>query len=101
MRNFRHCFPGKIPRNLARVIADGIIYVYNHLILTNSPFGAPIFLGSFWCNRSQEMVLIEFLFAEKSIEDQECCFSDNMVTIAPFIAIVVFVLGGTSKRDFA
>jgi hypothetical protein len=82
-------------------MAHGVVHVYGQLVLANSPFGDRIFLGLFWCRHGQEMVLIEFLFTGKSIEDQEFRSSENLVAMALFVATVVFTLGGISMRDFA
>jgi hypothetical protein len=46
------------------------------------------------------MVLIEFLFAGKNIEDQGFRFSDKHGCHRSFGAIVVFVLSVTPTRDF-
>jgi hypothetical protein len=45
--------------------------------------------------------LFEFLLAGKNIVDQKLRSSENMVAMARFMTVVVFVLGGTSTRDFA
>jgi hypothetical protein len=47
------------------------------------------------------MVLIEFLFAGKNSEDQEYHSSERYRDHTSFITIVVFILGGTSMREFA
>jgi hypothetical protein len=75
MRNSRHYFLGKMLSNPERIMAHGIVRVYDRWILANSPPGIRISLGRFRRGHGHEMVLIEFLFAEKNIEDQEFCFS--------------------------
>jgi hypothetical protein len=45
------------------------------------------------------MISIEFLLAGKNIEDQEFRSRENIVEIALFVVIVVFVLSGISRRD--
>jgi hypothetical protein len=45
------------------------------------------------------MVLVEFLFPEKNTENQEFNSSENIVTTALFVVIVVFVLSGTSTKS--
>jgi hypothetical protein len=52
-------------------MVNGVVQVYDRLIFANSPLGVRIFLGLFWCNPGQEMILIDFLFAGRNIEDQE------------------------------
>jgi hypothetical protein len=46
------------------------------------------------------MVLIQFLLAGEHIKDQELHSMENIITIVLLLAIVVFVLGDTSMRDF-
>jgi hypothetical protein len=47
------------------------------------------------------MVLIEFWFKGKNIMDQEFRSTENMVTKARFVALIVFILGGTSTWNCA
>jgi hypothetical protein len=47
------------------------------------------------------MVLIEFLFSGKYIEDQKFRSSEKYSHLALSVAVVLFVLGETSSRDFA
>jgi hypothetical protein len=71
MGNFRHFSSVEILLDLASVMTHGIVHVDDQLFPVDSPLGVRIFLGKFWCNNSQEMVLIEFLFARKNTEDQK------------------------------
>jgi hypothetical protein len=46
------------------------------------------------------MVLIEFLFAAKDIEDQGLRPNENIVAITFSVAVVALVPGGTPTPDF-
>jgi hypothetical protein len=44
MKNSHHYFPDKILSNLPPMTGHGVIRVYDHLVLANSPLGVRIFL---------------------------------------------------------
>jgi hypothetical protein len=52
-------------------------------------------------NGSKKTVLIKFLFTRRYIEGQKPCSREHYSHHRSFVAVVVFVLDGTSSRDFA
>jgi hypothetical protein len=92
---------GKILLDFTVIMAQGVVHVHKQLFHFDSRSGPHIFLVYFWCPKCQEIVLIEFPFAGKNIEDQKFRPSENMVTIAFIVVIVALVFVGTSSCDFA
>jgi hypothetical protein len=96
MKNSHHCFAGQ--NTLEYRVHPGTcgVYVYSQLVFVISPLGVRVFLGSFWCNHGEKMILVEFLFARKSIQDQGFVPVKNTVGTPLCVASVAFVLGSTS-----
>jgi hypothetical protein len=81
-------------------MVDGVVHVEDQFVSANFSLGLCIFIGRFWCNSSQEIVLIDFLFAGKNIEDQELHSSEKYGYDSRFAVIIIYILGDTSPRDF-
>jgi hypothetical protein len=75
--------------------------MHKQWFVANPALGVRVFSGYFWRNNGQEVVLIKFVSAGKDIEDEEFRCSEKYGHHGFFVPIVVFVLGGTSTRDFA
>jgi hypothetical protein len=71
MENSRDPFSGKISLDFATIVAIGIVHAHNQLFAVEQPLGCRILVCSFWCDNSQEGIMIEFPFRRKNIEDQK------------------------------
>jgi hypothetical protein len=95
-----HLFSGEMLLDRAPIMTHGVVHVHGQFVFSTSRLEFEFSFDNSG-TMAAKMVLIEFLFSGKYIKGPKFGPRENMVTTALFVAIVVFVFGGTSPPGFA
>jgi hypothetical protein len=83
MGSSRHLFSVKLLLDFVPIMAYGIVHVQDQLFAAELPLGFHLFVWSLWCDKCQEIDLIDFASRRKDFEDQKFRESDKYTRHGP------------------